>query len=198
MLGMARLPRLTEAASGERTTMHGPIMQLGYVVGDLALNAAQWSHRTGAGPFFHMPAAAFEGWTFQGAPQPLILNIAFAQIGDKLLELVEPVGPWPNVFGDHPLSPGECRPHHYAFLVDDLDKAAVHLDAGDPVVTASISAAAGLRFYDCRGALGMHIELVTDCADTRAFFDLAANAAQEWDGAGPLLRALPGAADRAP
>ncbi|WP_295528073.1 VOC family protein [Novosphingobium sp. Chol11] len=188
---------MTETNSSERATMHGPIMQLGYVVGDLALSAAHWSRSTGAGPFFHMPVVAFEGWTFQGAPQPLILNFAFAQMGDKLLELVEPVGPWPNVFGDHPLAPGECRPHHYAFLVDDLDKAAAHLDAGDPVVTASISAAAGLRFYDCRSALGMHIELVTDCADTRAFFDLAADAAQGWEGSGPLLRQLPGAEDLA-
>jgi hypothetical protein len=175
--------------------MHGPIMQLGYVVGDLAASAAEWSRRTGAGPFFHMPSAAFEGWTFRGERQSLVLNIAFAQIADKMIELVEPVGPWPNVFGDHPLQPGECRPHHYAFLVDDLELAATHLHANDAVVTAAISAGAGLRFYDCRDALGLFIELVTDCADTRAFFDLSASAASAWDGTGPLLRPLPSAVE---
>lgn len=173
--------------------MHGPIMQLGYVVGDLATSAAEWSRRTGAGPYFHMPARAFDGWTFHGAAQPLVLNIAFAQMADKMIELIEPAGPWPNVFADQPLLPGECRAHHHAFLVDDLDLAAARLDAGDPVTTAAITAGADLRFYDCRDALGLFIELVTDCAETRAFFELAVSAARDWDGTGPLLRPLPDA-----
>jgi hypothetical protein len=51
-----------------------------------------------------------------------------------------------------------------------------------------------LRFYDCRDALGLFIELVTDGPSTRAFFDLSECVAAEWDGAEPFLRPLETAA----
>lgn len=169
---------------------HGPIMQLGYVVGDIAASAQHWTDSTGAGPFFHLPSVAFGGWTFQGQPQDLTLHIAFAQLGDKMIELIEPVGPWPNVYGDGPLAAGECRAHHHAFLVNDLDGAAEQLCAGPPTTTASVSETAQLRYYDCRDTLGLYVELITDSPETRAFFAIASDAAAEWDGSGPLLRPL--------
>ncbi len=174
--------------------MHGPIMQLGYVVGDLAASAQSWARRTGAGPFLHMPGATFEGWTYRGAAQALTLDIAFGQLGDKMIELIQPSGAWPNVFGEAPLGPGECRAHHHAFLVKDLDRAAATLPAGPPVTTGRLNADVELRFYDCRDALGLFIELVTDGPSTRAFFDLSERVAAGWDGAEPFLRPLEAAA----
>lgn len=171
--------------------MHGPIMQLGYVVGDIATSCAAWQAKTGAGPFFHLAEVAFDDWTYKGQLQPLALQIAFAQVGDKMIELIQPGGPWPNVYGDAPPAPGACRPHHIAFLVDDLDKAAAQLDAGAPVTTARISDDAVLRYYDCRDTLGLFVELITDSPATRGFFDLSVGAAKGWDGSGPLLRPLP-------
>lgn len=172
--------------------MHGPIMQLGYVVGDLTASCAAWQAKTGAGPFFHLTNVAFDGWTYKGQQQPLTLQIAFAQVGDKMIELIQPDGPWPNVYGDAPPAPGECRPHHHAFLVKDMDKAASQLDAGPPITTARVSDDAELRYYDCRDTLGLFVELITDSPATRAFFDLSVSAAADWDGSGPLLRPMPG------
>ncbi|WP_206069706.1 VOC family protein [Novosphingobium olei] len=177
--------------------MHGPIMQLGYVVGDIATSAANWRARTGAGPFFHLPSMAFDRWAFNGAPQDLVLHIAFAQLGDIMVELIEPVGPWPNVYGDAPLPKGACRPHHHAFLVGDLDGAAAHLAAGTPVTTGQISDSAQLRYYDCRDTLGLLVELISDTPDTRAFFDIARQGAEGWDGGGPVLRPIPAMGDAA-
>lgn len=174
--------------------MHGPIMQLGYVVGDLVASAEIWARRTGAGPFLHMPGAAFADWTYRGAPQSLTLDIAFAQLGDKMIELIQPSGTWPNVYGDAPLRPGECRAHHHAFLVTDLDQAAAAFAAGPPVTTGRLNADVELRYYDCRDALGLFIELITDDPSTRAFFDLSERTAAGWDGAGPFLRPLETAA----
>lgn len=178
--------------------MHGPIMQLGYVVGDLAASAEVWAQRTGAGPFIHMPGIAFEGWTYRGEPQPVTLDIAFGQLGDKMIELIQPAGPWPNVYGDAPLQAGECRAHHHAFLVANLDRAAAALTAGPPVTTGRVNEQAELRYYDCRDTLGLFIELITDCSATRAFFDLSERAAAEWDHAAPFLIPMPSYAESAP
>lgn len=171
--------------------MHGSIMQLGYVVGDLSTICAIWTERLGAGPFLHMPDVAFEGWTFRGVPQPLKLSIGFAQLGDKMIELIQPHGPWPNIYGDAPLPPGACRPHHHAFLVKDLDAAGEALAAGPPVTRATVGEGAELRYHDCRDALGLYVELITDSPATRAFFDLAVTARAHWDGGGPSLRPIP-------
>lgn len=173
--------------------MHGPIMQLGYVVGDLATSCAAWQAQTGAGPFYHLPSMTFEGWTYRGEAQSLTLRIAFAQVGDVMLELIEPDGAWPNVYGETPLPAGACRPHHHAFLVQDLDAAGDRLHAGAAVTRAKISDDAELRYYDCRDTLGLYVELITDSPATRAFFELSIRAAQEWDGSGPLMRPLPDA-----
>ena len=174
--------------------MHGPIMQLGYVVGDLAASADSWARRTGAGPFIHMPGMTFGGWTYRGEPQALTLDIAFAQLGDKMIELIQPSGAWPNVYGDAPLQSGECRAHHHAFLVTDLDRAAASLDAGPPVTTGRLNEAVELRYYDCRRTLGLFIELITDAPSTRDFFVLSERAAARWNGAAPYLIPLESAA----
>lgn len=162
-------------------------MQLGYVVGDLAASVETWVRRTGAGPFIHMPGMSFAEWTFRGEPQVLALDIAFGQLGDKMIELIQPRGPWPSVYGEAPPQPGECRAHHHAFLVENLDRAAEALDAGPPVSTGKLSEDVELRYYDCRNTLGLHIELITDCEETRAFFDLSERAAANWNGAAPYL-----------
>lgn len=174
--------------------MHGPIMQLGYVVGDLAASVGEWVRRTGAGPFIHMPNMAFAGWTYHGEPQALTLDIAFGQLGDKMIELIQPHGPWPSVYGDAPLKPGECRAHHHAFLVTDLDRAAAALNAGAPVSTGKLNDEVELRYYDCRSSVGLHIELITDCEATRAFFEISERATARWDGAAPFLIPLESAA----
>lgn len=174
--------------------MHGPIMQLGYVVGDLATSVDDWVRRTGAGPFIHMPGMSFAGWTFHGEPQAQTLDIAFGQLGDKMIELIQPHGPWPSVYGDAPLPPGACKAHHHAFLVTDLDRAAAALDAGAPVSTGKLNEDVELRYYDCRASLGLHIELITDCAATRAFFELSERATARWNGAAPFLIPLESAA----
>jgi hypothetical protein len=167
--------------------MHGPIMQLGYVVGDLTASVDNWARRTGAGPFIHMPGMTFGGWTYRGASQAVTLDIAFAQLGDKMIELIQPSGAWPNVYGEAPLQPGECRPHHHAFLVSDLDRAAATLDAGLPVTTGRLNEQVELRYYDCRSTLGLFIELITDTPSTRDFFVLSERAAAQWDGSAPYL-----------
>lgn len=155
------------------------VRQLGYVTDDIEAAAMAWVKSVGAGPFFVMEGMAFESWSFMGAPQAMTLDIAFGQVGDLMVELIRPNGPWPNVYGN--AMPTGCQPHHHGYLVSDVEQAAARL--GDEAVTrATLSAATELRYFDCRDRLGLFIEFITDNDESREFFNLSLRAAQEWDG----------------
>lgn len=156
------------------------IRQLGYVTDDIEAAALSWVKSVGAGPFFVMEGMGFQSWSYLGAPQEMTLDIAFGQVGDLMVELIKPNGPWPNVYGDAPPK-NACRAHHHGYLVADLDKAALDLGR-DPVTRAALSDTTELRYFDCRDRLGLFVELITDSEESRGFFDLSLRAAREWDG----------------
>lgn len=164
----------------------GNIRQLGFVVRDLDAAMAHWLAHTSAGPFVLMPGQQFDGWSFLGQPQDLVLDIAFAQAGAVMLELIRPRGPWPNVYGEAPPIE-DCVLHHFGMLVADIEQSAAALDA--PLVTAArIDASAELRYFDCRDRFGVHLELISDTPSVRAFFDLSEDLARDWDGSSAPVR----------
>lgn len=167
------------------------VMQLGFVVADARAAAEHWIRQTGAGPFFVMTGVRFDGWSFRGAPQDVTLDIAFGQAGDVMIELIQPMGDWPNVYGDEPPAPGSARPHHHGYLVADPEGTAARDRLGPVVTSAQLSPVAGLRYHDCRSTLGLFVELITDHPETRAFFALSADAARDWDGVSDPIRTLP-------
>lgn len=162
------------------TSIPSAIRQIGYVVPDLEAALAHWLGKTAAGPFVLMPDQRFAGWSFHGEPQDLVLDIAFGQIGDMMLELIQPRGPWPNVYGERPPQDAPFV-HHFGFLVDDMDRASAAIDA--PLITsAQIDDSAELRYFDVRSRFGVHFELITDTPSVRAFFDLSEGLTRDWDG----------------
>ena len=162
------------------------LRQLGYVTQDLEAAARHWVETMGAGPFFVIEGMALEGWSFHGAPQDMTLDIAMGQAGTMMIELIRPNGPWPNVYGDAPPKT-LCMAHHHGYLVPDLDTAQQRIGAA-PVTQARLSPLTELRYYDCRATLGLHVELITDSEEARAFFDFAASAAADWDGVTDPIR----------
>ena len=56
------------------------------------------------------------------------------------------------------------------------------------IVRASLSASTELRYFDCRTTLGLFVELISDNAESRAFFDHAGAAARTWDGRSAPVR----------
>nr|WP_276317294.1 VOC family protein [Croceicoccus ponticola] len=155
------------------------IRQLGYVTDDIEAAAMDWFRTTGAGPFFVIKGMGFRNWSYRGQPQDMTLDIAFGQVGDLMVELIRPNGPWPNVYGD--ALPSGCRAHHHGYLVSDVDAAAARLE-GDPITQADLSDTTELRYFDCRDRLGLFVELITDSEESRGFFDLSLAAARGWDG----------------
>lgn len=168
------------------TAAPGNIRQLGFVVRDLDAAIAQWLAHTSAGPFVLMPDQRFDGWSYLDHPQDLVLDIAFAQAGPMMLELIRPRGPWPNVYGDA-APEDDCVLHHFGMLVPDIDQASAALDA--PLVTAArIDDGAELRYFDCRDRFGVHLELISDTPSVQAFFDLSESLARNWDGSSAPVR----------
>lgn len=158
----------------------GNIRQLGFVVRDLDEAVAHWLEHTSAGPFVLMHGQRFDGWTYLGQPQDQVLDIAFAQAGPMMIELIQAKGPWPNVYGDAPPTEA-CVLHHFGILVDDIDAASAALNA-PLVTTAQIDAASELRYFDCREHFGVRLELISDTASVRSFFELSESLARSWDG----------------
>lgn len=168
------------------TIIPSAIRQIGYVVRDLDSAIAHWLGQTGAGPFILMPDQRFEEWSNRGAQQDLSLDIAFGQMGDMMIELIQPRGVWPNVYGESPPQQ-DAFLHHFGFLVDDIDLATGRIDA--PLITsAKIDDTAQLRYFDCRSRFGVHFELITDTPSVRAFFELAEGLTQDWDGSTASVR----------
>ncbi|MBP8235520.1 MAG: VOC family protein [Rhizorhabdus sp.] len=155
------------------------IRQLGYVTDDLEAAAMHWVRAFGAGPFLTIDAMSFADWRHDGESRPMALDIAFGQAGDLMVELIRPRGDWPNVYGATP--PRGSRLHHHGYLVEDPSAEGVRLP-GPLVVQASLSAATELRYFDCRDALGLFVELISDNSESRAFFDHAEAVAHAWDG----------------
>lgn len=162
------------------------IRQLGYVTDDVEAAAMEWVRTLGAGPFFVMKGMCFQTWSYKGAPQEMTLDIAFGQLGDLMVELIRPNGPWPNVYGA--AMPTGCRAHHHGYLVPNLDAAATNLGGAELVTQANLSAETELRYFDARDRLGLFVEYITDSEESRGFFDFAAQGARDWDGVTDPLR----------
>jgi methylmalonyl-CoA/ethylmalonyl-CoA epimerase len=166
------------------------IRQLGCVTDDIEKTATAWATSIGAGPFFLLEGMGFQSWSYLGRSQEMTLDIAFGQVGDLMVELIKPNGPWPNVYGE--VMPTGCRAHHHGYLVSDLNKASAEL-AGPLVTRADLSDHTELRYFDCRDQLGLFVELITDSEESREFFELSARAAQGWDGRTAPIRPFAGA-----
>jgi len=164
----------------------GGIRQLGFVVSNIEETAHQWISNFGAGPFFVLRDMTFSGWRYQGELQDIQLDIAFGQCGDMMAEFIYPKGDWPNVYGDQ-RSGDACALHHHGYLVQDMGAAELRLGR-EAVASAQFTDSAELRYYDLRHSLGFFVEFITDCEETRAFFDRTREAASVWDGVTEPLR----------
>jgi hypothetical protein len=130
----------------------------------------------------------FEDWSYFGEQQDMVLDIAFAMAGDVMIELIQPHGPWPNVYGNAEPEQ-ESYLHHFGFLVDDIDAAADRLSA-TLVTAAKVDNETELRYFDCRKMFGVHFELISNTDSAQAFFELSQNLADEWDDAPPSVRSI--------
>ena len=66
----------------------GPVMQLGFVVPDIAAAAHHWA-RLGVGPFLMLEHIPFAEVVYQGQPVRVDMSAALAQWGEVQVELIQ-------------------------------------------------------------------------------------------------------------
>ena len=99
------------------SNVFGAVLQQGYVVPDIDAAMKHWLAR-GIGPFYMEHLKEFPG-EVDGNPVKLELKAGFAYSGDQQIEVIEPIGPVPSIYG-------ECLQHLAVFcdgtIQDKLDE----------------------------------------------------------------------------
>lgn len=166
----------------------GIVRQIGYVVEDLQAAADCWLRQFGAGPFFLLEGVSFSRWTWMGAPQSLALDIMLGQYGNVMVELIKPRSREASVYAHCLGQSVNAVPHHYGFLVQDVDAAATRLIAAPAMSMGETPAGSRFGYFDTRASIGVLTELIEETAETRALMALSADAAVGWDGRDPYRR----------
>ncbi len=164
----------------------GRVVQLGYLVPDLAAAIGQWLERTGAGPFFR---ARFDlsQQAFRGLPGGGAIEIGIGYRDDMCIELIEYSGSGPSVFDAR--EGGACPGlHHVMLATDDFDAAlASHARAGEAIVVDSDVPGFGrAAFADTRAALGHYTEYGIWAPPVLAALASMREAHRGWNGADPV------------
>jgi catechol 2,3-dioxygenase-like lactoylglutathione lyase family enzyme len=102
-----------------------------------------------------------EEWVLRGETVRCGLALAFARSGNMQIELMQPLH-GDSVQGEFLARHGP-GPHHFGFLVDDLDAAAraCELDGARVVMTGAMGNVR-IAFLDTVDALGFYLELIED------------------------------------
>lgn len=157
-------------------------VQVAYLVEDVFTAAEQWARETGAGPFLVMENIPLQDVVYRDNPGELDHSSAYGQYGGLMLELVQQNNPGPSAFRDA-FAPGQFGLHHMARFAHDLDaELNKYQDQGHHTAMRAHAGDIEFAFVDTLAQLGHMVELYKDCADLRAFYQLIANAAQNWDG----------------
>jgi catechol 2,3-dioxygenase-like lactoylglutathione lyase family enzyme len=177
----ASLPRM----SGAPGILPGAVRQNGYVVPDLDRAIGQWV-QAGVGPWFVLRETKQSAMYFHGERSDPVLSIAWSNSGDLQIELIQPHGDRPSVYGEF-LDAGHAGIHHVAFWVDDFDDVmAAATDAGWTVVQSGDGGGVARFAYVDLGVGGTVVEVMELNESTTGMNDRIRDAARDWDGTDPV------------
>jgi hypothetical protein len=164
----------------------GQIMQLGYVVHDVAQAAAEWAQRVGAGPFYVIDRLAMDRYYFRGARTEVELCLGFGYWGSMQVELIHPLGHTDSLYRQALESaPGELN--HCATVVTDIERLLASRGLQDRVIQSG-TMPSGLKFVYLERHLpgGQHLELIEAQGSMLAAFAGMQAVSRHWDGADPV------------
>ncbi len=176
---------MTTPAAVPAQLIGGPIIQMCWVVDDIASAVDRWVDAVGAGPFFLAAHIQFGDLTYRGQPAELDQSSALGQWGPVQVELLEQHCTNPSGVTEM-LTTGHIGPQHVTWYAPDLDAEGARLAASgfDEVMTASLPVMGDMRiaWYDTRALLGSMVEVYEDSPLMRRFYKKVADAAVGWDG----------------
>ncbi len=189
VVGVART--WTERGMGERRPPYpqspmseilpGVVRQNGYIVRDLDSAMESWC-AVGVGPWFTMRDLRLRDFRYRGQPSEPVQSIAWSNSGTLQIELVQQLNDAPSAYREFLDAGGEGF-HHLAWWAEDFEGAMARAKAtGWTVVQDGGEGGTRFAYFDAGGVTSTVIELSELTDGTRAFNDMVAAAAADWDG----------------
>jgi hypothetical protein len=162
--------------------------QLGFVVEDIDGAVRHWIEVIGVAPFFVYRDITLAACLSEGEPVDLTLSVAFGQVGDLQVELIQQVSDSPSPYTG--TASGDA--HHVAIWTADYDRDVETYRARGLVdeMWGSASGKADERFvYFSRTGPGPVIEVVEVLPAKAALYRAIADAGRTYDGTDPVREA---------
>lgn len=166
----------------------GAVIQMAYVVEDLAAAIDGWIRDLGVGPWFRFDG--FDGGAnavYRGTPSRARVDLAMAFSGHMQIELIQPTDEEPSVYRDTMTERGFGF-HHFGLASDDVPADIAALEANGYRVAFEATVPTGSRVvYLDRGPgqAGM-IELIPTSPVMEEMWGRYYRAAVDWDGSEPV------------
>jgi methylmalonyl-CoA/ethylmalonyl-CoA epimerase len=138
-----------------------PLAQVAIVVRDIEASKTRWAKLLGVDPLetIHTQPGSEVNMVVRGAPANATCKLAFFDLGNIQLELIEPDGQ-PSAWQE-PLDERGEGLHHIAFWVEDMEKATSFLaEEGCPVGQRGDMGEGQYVYVDAQAQLGTWIELL--------------------------------------
>ena len=158
----------------ELSSIYGPIRQVAYVVEDIDAGIEGWHQQLGVTPFAVVrECQPLVGSRYRGEPAgDIVLNLAFAYIGDVQLELIQQVNDTPSIYREA-LDRGLWSAHHYGVCVEDFEHCYQHAinNGFEPVVNAGSPDFVQMAYVESQKIPGLVLEIIEWNDFTRPYFD---------------------------
>jgi hypothetical protein len=167
----------------------GPVMQLGFVVGDLEHAMRHWLDKVGIGPFFVLEHVKFAQVLHRGKPTDIDMSVALAQWGAVQVELIQQYNDAPSIYTEFAgRRLGGLQ--HLGVMTDSVADDLVRLNklGIEPVQQGHTGTGIRFAYVDTDDHPGGMIELIEAGAVITGFFKLVRDAAQDWDGSEQIRR----------
>jgi len=167
----------------------GPVMQLGFVVGDLEHAMRHWLDKVGIGPFFVLEHVKFAQVLHRGKPTDIDMSVALAQWGAVQVELIQQYNDAPSIYTEFAgRRLGGLQ--HLGVMTDSVADDLVRFKklGIEPVQQGHTGTGIRFAYVDTDDHPGGMIELIEAGAAITGFFKLVRDAAQDWDGSEPIRR----------
>ena len=169
---------------------HGGIIQVAYIVEDIARSMQDFTERLRIGPW-HVsgPFTPTEG-RYRGEPTSINLTLAVGFCGHMSFELIEQHNDVPSVYREIVARRGYGF-HHWGVPVPDLDRAVADYRANGYVVAFSDRSPRGYRivYIDTTRDLPGMIELMEMMPSLETRYTEMYLSSVGWDGSDPVRRA---------
>ncbi len=165
----------------------GGIIQMAYVVADIASAMGQWTADLRVGPWFLLDHFTGVDPVYRGQPCQAGVALAMGYAGHLQIELIQPTDDHPSVYKEHIDARGFGF-HHYGLASPDYaaDVARYVARGYELAFEAGVPTGGKVGYLDTHGALPGYLEVIETGAVMEEVFTRFWAASIGWDGSDPV------------